>query len=264
MKQSGFLEPKFDERDYRADALGAAPQLKGEPLASDGQWWEFLPEEEKQVVPNFDTFSCVSFGTSNCIEILFAKVFLLSKNFSDRFIAIISDTQPEGNDPKKVIDSIRKQGLVKEESLPLLDSLKSQAEYLQPNPPTPELTAEGKAFLAEHGIGYAWVGNDIESIKNALRYSPLGVSVPAWFDNNGRYYFPEGVAPNHWTALVGYKEGEYWIVFDSYAPHLKQIAWDSKFKYIMRYWLGAGQKEQISILQKIVALYKKILALLGL
>src|SRR5438477_426217 len=83
------------------------------------------------------------------------------------------------------------------------------------------LVPDGQKFLTSYTLGDEWVGrNDsvlkIELMIEALKYSPLGASVVAWYEgSDGSYYFPEGSISNHWTCIYGYEYGKYWLVFDS-------------------------------------------------
>src|SRR3990167_9168360 len=252
-KNYGFIQPVPDERDF---IFGGVTKLKGEPL-TDGHWLQFLPENEVQKNDWIDSFNCTAFGSSNCLEILFQKVFSETKNFSDRFIGIIANTLPPGNSPKIVIDAIRKQGLVNEVSLPFTGQ--TIEEYYSPKPPTPELTKEAREFLIKHGIGYELVTPTIENLKNALCFSPLGVAVKAWSEKDGLYYFPESSEFNHWACLADFEEGKSWTILDSYYPYIKKVGWNEKFGYVLRYWLGPGEKEQVTILQKILNILGQIL-----
>ncbi len=74
----------------------------------------------------------------------------------------------------------------------------------------------------------------------ALKYSPLGVSVVAWRGRDGLFVKDKGEPDNHWTTVVAYKEGEYWLVADSYLVFdspFKRLAWDYDFGSIKRYSL---------------------------
>lgn len=246
----GFLEPKSDPNDF---IFGVANKLGIEPL-TDGHWLAYLPTNYEEIqIKGFDTYGCTSFGTSNCLEVLFKRLGQ-DKNFSDRFIGIVAGTYPPGNDPKTVAEAVRKNGLVKEESLPFSDSIRTVDEYYSPKPVTKPLQEEGTNFLIQNQLGYEWVGSTASAIKDALKLSPLGISVTAWFqDEKGLYYFPAGMSPNHWTCLIDFKEGEYWTVLDSYPPYIKNIAWNSNFKYILRYEIKPGIKDDVAELTKKVS-----------
>ena len=73
---------------------------------------------------------------------------------------------------------------------------------------------------------------------SALRFSPIGVSVFAWVkDTDGLYYKPKGQRDNHFVTLYGYKEGEYWKIFDHYDDTIKRLKWDYDFGFAKRYYI---------------------------
>lgn len=39
----------------------------------------------------------------------------------------------------------------------------------------------------------------------------------------------------HWATLVGARKGRYWLVADSYAPFIKELAWDYYFSRAKQY-----------------------------
>jgi len=98
--------------DYHADfAGGALPFVSN---VSDGAWKPWLPDGERQSSDNGDSMSCVTFGEINGIETQEKKQTGVQPNYSDRWIAKMSNTTPEGNYLTVVADTIRKYGLVLE------------------------------------------------------------------------------------------------------------------------------------------------------
>ena len=256
MNNFGYIKPEADERDY---IFGGASKISGEPL-TDGHWLPFIPDNEIQRNDWIDSYNCTAYGTSNCLEVLFKRVFNEIINFSDRFIGIIADTKPPGNSPKVVIDAVRKQGLIREDSLPFSYNINSIQDYYSPKPPTSILTKEAEQFLSDHGVGYELVKDTSpEGLKEALKFSPLGIAVKAWSFKDDLYYFPPEADFNHWTCLLDYVDGKHWIVFDSYPPFIKNIAWDTKFDYTLRYWLGAGETKKLSIYEQILQAIAKLI-----
>lgn len=103
-----------------------------------------------------------------------------------------------------------------------------------------------------------------EHISQALKCSPLLVSVPAWFINgNSRYYRPQGVEDNHATTLFYESEGNFRRVFDSYdGPFIKDIEWDVMPMMIKRFDIHKKTLQKQSLWDRIVAwfyshVYKK-------
>jgi len=254
----GFKPPVLTEKDWH---FGGATRIKGEKL-TDGHWLPYVVVPEYQN-KGFETSACTVFGTLNCLEILL-KQKGLSLNFSDRFNAILSDIDPNsGGDPQRVIEDIRKSGVIPEFQLPFDNLIDTVEKFYSPKPLPPELLHLGDGMLDMYGFGHDWVQDDPESIKEALKYSPLGVSVVAWYeDMNGTYYFPEGIPHNHWCSLVDYVDGQYWVIFDSYENDIKHVRWNSRFVYVKRYAIGKPSDFQLSLMERIIKKCKEVLLLL--
>lgn len=258
MRNYGFKPPAIDtQKDY---FFGGYTKLKGLPL-SDGHWLKYEPALEVQADANFDTDACSEYGTLNCLETLLKFLSGGDQNFSDRGLAIMAGNTPEGNDPQKVIETARTQGIFAETLLPFSTDLKSWQDWFSPNPLPASLIAEAQKFINQWNIGHEWVADDPASIKEALKYSPLGVAVYAWEESpDGLYRFPQGLPHNHWCCLIDYVNGEYWLIFDSYEG-MKKVAWDQKFVYIKRYSLEPNLN--LSIMQKIIAALTQMIPILA-
>lgn len=221
IKQTGFLF-KLDPTDF---ILGASPLDKPDVLNS-GDWTPYLPAGEKQYkYATFDTMSCTSFSFINAFEI-WVK-YLVEKNLfyegqketlnslgyfstgefnaSDRALAIMSGTMPNGNYFQNVVNAAKKSGLVPEAML--LFGGNNQKEYLDPKLITEQMLEAGKKFLEIFEISYQWAVLNQDQIKNipaCLKKGPLWVAIPA--------------VGSH--AVAGHKQGYY---FDSYEPYVKEI-----------------------------------------
>lgn len=254
-----IIEPPKPE-DY---VLGGKVSLKGEVLAPDGQWDGYLPETEVQNRNNVEPYSCVSFTTNNCIEILERRLFGARDNWSDRFLASLSGTKERmGNTPNNVAETRRKKGCVKEEVWPVDSTIDSFDKYYAPVPQNIQTMAIGEG--AQYAFGYEYVPLNVESIKEALLYSPVGFSAYAWAkDENGLFYRPQGLSDIHFCTCYGYEEGKYWKIFDSYLDDgmiLKKVRWDSVPMMAMRYTLNK-QVVVPSAWDKFISLLKEILGL---
>ncbi len=236
----GFIPDQIKSEDYIFGGF-QIPQIV---LQENGQWDEFLPVPEYQRKNGLETMNCTSYGTLNAFETLFMKLYGKEINKSERYIGVMAKTSPQGNSPQTIIETIRKEaGLIDEELLPFGEDIDAWEEYYSPNPMTENYIREGKKFLEHFSIWHEWVftlGDRVDETKNlkdALRFSPLGVSVCAWsFD--GQYYYKEkGEQDNHWVTLYGYEDGKYWKVFDSYDNTCKKLRWDYDFGFAKRYYL---------------------------
>lgn len=253
MKNTGFIQPKIEQEQY---VLGGVASLPKVVICPDGQWVGFMPVFEPQRKA-FETFNCTGFNTLNCIEMLF-KQSGIEKNYSDRFVGTLAGTDPAigGNDPHTVAESVRKNGIIDEEMMPFADSLQTVEEFYSFSGVDEEkCVREGKKWLQGYTFGHEWVfdgfvGNKQELIMESLKYSPLGVSVKAWEKGiDGLFRKDKGARDNHWTCLVGFVEGEYWIIDDSYLEDgqpTKHLEWDYDFGFCKRYAL-AKKKESTEV-----------------
>lgn len=192
--------PHRRPRDFVAGTLPYVIRLLS------GLWKPYLPPGEWQYSHFVDTMACVTFSLLNCLET--QELFLTGKqiNYSDRWIAMMSGTTMAGNYLAVVADTVRKYGLVKEESWPAPANYTWDGYYAIPSPQKmAALKAEGQEWLKTHQLDYEWLGTDLATILKELKMCPLQI-----------------VKPGH--AIEGfYEEGEVMHYFDSYSPFEKQI-----------------------------------------
>jgi len=167
---------------------GVLPYQVVNPL---GDWSGFEPRGENQFSNHQDSMACVTFSALNCIETQYK--FLTGKeiNFSDRFIAKLSGTTQQGNTIQKVLDTIRKYGLVLETEWPTPASF-SWDEYYATIPP--EVLAKARKFT----IGYEFGSPDY---AHDLKQAPLQMIIVK--DN-----------PYHAVEMINLTRQ-----FDSYPPY---------------------------------------------
>ena len=262
LKNHGLLLNDVLTSDYQ---LGGITKLSGEPVLSSGDWAKFLPLGEKQN-RGFETNTCVSFAFNHCIQILLAKLYNLFPDESERYTAIVSDTNPRaGNGMKEVCEAGRKKGLIYEALLPFDETIKTLEQFFSPNPMTEEFLKQGRKFTDSYKLGYEWVSPDLASLTQALTLSPILLAVTAWFQNpDGTYYLPENMFNNHAVCL--YKiEGNKLFIFDSYpeseGDFLKTVIWSSNIKQAMR--LSLTPNNDVSAYQQIINLLLRLLENLG-
>lgn len=232
MKYGLILDEKQPE-DYQ---FGSAVSLGSEMLVPDGDWAPWLPIDEYQNLA-MEPMACTSFGTFNCLEALVCFEYRITINYSDRFLAYTSGTTQYGNSPKTVIDTLRKKGSVTEDLWPYTPDINTWTKFYAT--PPQNLYTKAVALLAEFSIGYEFVSNTQAAMMEALKHSPLGVSVYAWDapDNDGIYHRPQFAQSNHWTMCYGYVPNQYWKIFDSYDNSHKRLAWDFGFEQVFGYTL---------------------------
>lgn len=249
-----------EKPDPTAYVLGGLTSLPKIVLQQNGQWDLFLPTYEPQFNENFDSDGCTVWGTQNAIETLVKKLTDQDANYSERFTYILVPVRPPGADPHVVAECIRNKKLINQELLPMTDSFE---DFLKPDPMTQTLLDEAKKWPFEFGHEYVWKLDQpqtkeqrAEKIREALQYSPLCVSVSAWYEDNG-VFIDAGQPNSHWCMLYG-EAPNGWKIFDSYDQTLKVISFDHKIGECKRYMLTpivVEQSPSLSFWQKIKLLF---------
>lgn len=221
----GFIQHAKDERDY----MFGANKIDKVVLKADGQWTDVLPEDEYQAGNRFDSMSCTCFSLLNVIEMLAKVKFKENWNKSDRFTAKLSGVGPNGNSLVNVLKSVSKNnGLVDEIDWSWSRITFDWNSYFSPIPMSIQL--KGKEWLKHYQVYYERVTENKQLMMEALKYSPLYLSGYAWYARGEKYYSYS--TANHAFTVVGYKEGEYWLAYDSYSPFLKKLDWDFRFSNV--------------------------------
>lgn len=226
MKQPENKGLLFEEIVEKDGVFGSSHSFAGKTIiAADGQW-EVVVDHERQSSDFFDSFSCVSFGLNNQEEHYLAKRYGITINHSDRFLAKVSDTQPNGATPQKVYEARRKKGFLFEIEWSWGDA-KAWTEYMKAIPQNLLTLAIGNA--AEWSFWHDYVPTDTASLKEALRYSPVCVGVALMPIDSSRpqeewvYYRPDNWQDTHWAMLKGYYPNGDWKLYDTYFPFEKRI-----------------------------------------
>lgn len=207
--------------------FGSATSYAGKHVVRpDGQW--DTVEYERQSSGDFDTFSCVSFGLNNQEELYMLNRYGIKKNHSDRALARMSDTQPNGNTPQKVYEARRKKGFLFENEWPWPFDVKEWSVYMMEIPRNLIILAIG--YSAEWRFWHDYVPMNPVSIKEALKYSPVAVSVALMPDENGVYYKPVGWRDTHFAVLRGYYDNGDWKLLDTYLPYEKRVRSNTIFE----------------------------------
>jgi len=225
IKNYGFDESKvvIEEEDYFLGALGQ------EVMNEKADWQNWLPKYEPQA-SKYETFGCTSWGTLNQVETYMKKVFGGDYNYSDRFIYILANISPPGAPPSRAYEAIRKKGVIDDALLPYADTYE---EFLQPNPMMTEFLKRGEDFLSKYKFNHEWIANPTpDKIQEALKYSPVALSVTAWQQENG-LYVDKGQRNTHWCECFKV-DGSKPIIFDSYDTSIKVLHPDHHTKFAKR------------------------------
>ena len=253
----GLLEGIRDARDY----IFGASKVPTVQYMPKGDWEPYLPKYEPQA-ENYETNGCTVWGTQNQIETFYKAVYGIEPNYSERYTYLLTPINPDrGADPQKVYECIRKCGLIDNVLFPVPTTKK---EFLDVYKINAKLRNAGDAWLSLHELKWEWLWsvrpeNYLEIMKEALVFSPLGVSVTAWREVDGKYV-SSGGGNNHWCMC--YKIDDEGIhVFDSYDHSKKILSLDHNIRRATRIWVNkktlSASKQQLSILQIILNLFKK-------
>lgn len=169
-----------------------------------GDWNQFLPPGEWQGNRKADSMSCVTYSALNSVEAQEKLLTGTQNNYSDRWTAKRSGTMRNGNYLWKVADTIRKEGLVLQESYPTPTEYTWDEFHVDiPEPLSSKLLQEGSKWLEKFSIAYEWIPVTRESFEHHLKHAPIQI-----------------VFPNH--AVLGiYQMSDITRFFDSYEPYVK-------------------------------------------
>lgn len=152
---------------YRLGAESACPRTVLEP---DGDWRKYPILHEFQAKSG-ETMSCVSFSAANAVE-THLKRLGVDANFSDRALASMSGTTPDGNYCDRVADVIRNMGLAPEAVWPYPAGM-GITDFLAPVPAA--VQQEAKLFLNDWQVSYEYVWEQGQGFAEALKYGPVQV-----------------------------------------------------------------------------------------
>lgn len=237
----GLVREKVEADHY---VLGGLTKIPKTVLQPDGNWSKHVPKYEPQA-ESYETWGCTCWGTQNAIEMLFKRLYGYEPNFSERFNYILTHIREPGASPHDLAECVRKQGLIDAESLPVPPTYE---EFIQPDPMETKYIVKGQSFLNTYEFGHDWVFNsDFLSpeektalLKEALTFSPVGVSVTAWYEKDGLYY-DHGLPNTHWCVLIAFEprqDGDYPVIFDSYDHSIKVLDKDHNIMMAKRYYIG--------------------------
>jgi len=210
-------------------ALWIAGQIPYEIVLQSGDWRPYLPIGEKQRPYSTDMMACVTFSAESDIEIQSKQQNGIEPNWSDRFIAKLSGTTPQGNYLDKVADTLRLFGVVKEEEWPFPPNATWNSYYS-------EIPQEVKDKAIKLDIAYESISGDKASLLYHLKQAPIQIIVTK-------------TVPTHAVCLV-HIEGDTAYYFDSYSPYLKTINVANIYGYALKIVLKASMNQTKIVLGK--------------
>lgn len=237
LKNYGFNEKDvvIEEEDY---VLGSLSQ---EVINPSGDWQKWLPIYEPQA-SKYETFGCTAWGTLNQIETYMKKEFGFEPNYSDRFIYILANISPPGAPPTKAYEAIRKKGVIDDALLPYADTYE---EFLQPNPMLSGYIKNALEWHSKYKFNHEWIKDpNPDKIKEALKFSPVAVSVTAWIQENG-LYVDKGQRNTHWCDCF-VVDGSKPVIQDSYDQEIKVLHPDHHTKFAKRIRIVKREKPLVA------------------
>lgn len=224
-RNHGYIPDIIQREDY---VFGARPT--GKVLRPDRNWLTALPVFEQQSRGTLESMNCTNYSTINALETLLKAQHGITANYSERYTGVLTGTTEYGNSPHNVVEKMRRfTGMIPEERLPFNDSIKTWEQYY--SGVGVSHMAEGIAWLWKWKITHEWV--EEAGMKDALLFSPLGVAVQAW-TKDGELYVRTG-QDTHWCLIYGYRDKEYWLVYDTYDSMFKKLEWNYGFTRVKRY-----------------------------
>jgi len=176
-----------------------------------------------------ETMGCTGYGTLNGLELLAFVKFKEYWNKSDRYINKASGTTRSGNNINNVFEAVRKtHGLVDEGDYTWDRTTFNWAMYYDAIPKS--VIDIGTAWIKQYQFNYKKAGTDPTSLREALKYSPVGVGVYAWYRKSNGKYYSAGRA-NHWALLIGMEWGKKYYILDSYPPYIKELDWSFSLSF---------------------------------
>ncbi len=246
LRDYGYIAPVRKEQDY----IFGASRLPITPINISGDWIKNAPKYEPQILPSGeDENGCTIWGTQNGIETYLNYITKKDFNFSERLNYISAHVRPPGANPFEIGENIRHIGLVDQDVLPMTNTFN---EFIQPDPIPETILQRAKLFLDKFEFNHEHIFTDYTTtegkrvlLERALKCSPVGISLCAWFqDDDGLYYRPEGMPDSHWCLLLKIGD-DYDVVLDSYDQGIKYIRKDMNYGMAIRYYL----KEKLPVVE---------------
>ena len=246
----GLLQSALQDVEAYITGSGKVPYI----YFHEGNWEPWLPKYEPQA-ENYETCGCTVWGAQNQIEILSKYLYGKEPNFSERYNCALEGIRCPGVDPQITYENIRTYGLVDADVLPIP---KTYAEFIDTSAVTGSILAKGQNWLLNNEFKHEWLWNSrplnyMEVLEDAVRTSPIGISVDAWHLQGDEYVSTGG--NNHWCVLYKFEDGHPWV-FDTYDHSTKKLSKTHDIRLAKRIWL---QRKDIRGLTKQVSLLTKLL-----
>jgi len=244
MIKTNFIYPEISEQDRQFGAGLTAPILR-----PNGDWRDFLPENEDQNVRGIESSACYVEAQQACLATLLEEKFSIpNSNFSARFNALLSGGSEGGGDPVRGAKSVKYDGLVPEK-LMSWEGIDDWREYHSfSGADEEECKVKGKEWVNQWQADFKILTEKelpLETkyilLKEGLQRSPVPISVSAWYEWDGMYFKPQGLRDNHLTLAVFVDDQNRIHVRDTYSPYSKILEPNTDFEFSM--WWSIKKKE---------------------
>ncbi len=259
---SNFIYPDIKPEHYRFGANNA-----GDIIRENGDFRDFVPLEYEQR-RNIESSACYKLASLNGIATIQEEEFgLPNQQYSPRFNDQENAT-PEGGDPLKFADSAREDGLIPEGMLPFSDEIDTWEKFNSFFGGNEKLCrVAGKQFSKKWKINNyivfeRWEPIEVKykKLREALKRSPVPMSVYAWIEKDGIYVKPQGLSDTHLVLCVYLDEQNRPYFWDTYEPHLKigEPFYNSEFAMRWTVKKITEPTVEFNILMRLIQLLKSI------
>lgn len=226
--KSNFIYPR-QESMIPAYKFGS-DEVVGVVINPEGDWRSSTPPEELQERNGVESSSCYIQALQHAIATIQEKQFgIIDSDYSERYNALLSNGSPVGGDPIEGMRSIRTDGMIKDSLLPFSPDITSWEDFHSfkgANEKECRLKGElwRKDWEPEYDIVFQKndpIEEKYSKLREALKFSPVPMSVAAWYSKDGIYMKPYGARDNHLTLCVYVDENNRPYFWDTYSPFLK-------------------------------------------
>lgn len=258
---TSFIYPDIKPQDRKYAGIA------GDIINPSGDWTKYLPPDELQGQNNVEPSSCFVEANQATIAILKEYQYgIKDENYSARFNALLADGTPAGGDPLKAAYSIKKDGLIPQSMMDWQGIDSWDDFHSWQGVEKDKCISKGQEEAREWDKKYYILfekDDPLEvkynNIRQALKRSPVPISVYAWLEKDGQYYKPEGARDTHLTtAIVLDIKDNCLIIRDTYSPFLKTLAPNTNPDFGM-YWSikKRNPQEQVDFIKRsfIIILY---------
>jgi len=172
-------------------------------------WQPFVPQDgDVQESQRTETAACVSFSAIHIIETILKQQTGVEVDFSERALAKLSGTTPQGNSYVNVVNAINKYGLILEEDWPIPTDNYTWDEFYQDIPPTVLAKAKKCPVTLNTNLGsnpLIWLGKAplwLELQLSTTTHADMLVNPTTVFESYGQLIRPLYAPVIHYFQLT--------------------------------------------------------------